>query len=90
MLISIKRVSSKSLYLIQTDLTISKTGSGDLRTQTPDGTNIKKTGDIVTLDYTDEKWLEQKFGTRTESKTPFIVGFWVGALSTCSRIRFLG
>ena len=52
-----------------------------MRTKSPDGTNIKKTGDIVTLDYTDEKWLEQKFGTRTESVTPFIVGFWVGALA---------
>ena len=81
MLISIKKRSHPSHYTTQTDLTISKTGSGDLRTQTPDGTNIRKTGDIVTLDYTDEKWLEQKFGTRTESVTPFIVGFWVGALS---------
>ena len=70
-----------SHYTTQTDLTISKTGSGDLRTQVPDGTNIRKTGDIVTLDYTDEKWLEQKFGTRTESVTPFIVGFWVGAIA---------
>jgi hypothetical protein len=70
-----------SHYTTQTDLSISKTESGDLRTQSPDGTNIKKTGDIVTLDYTDEKWLEQKFGTRTESVTPFIIGFWVGALT---------
>ena len=70
-----------SHYTTQTDLSISKTESGDLRTQSPDGTNIKKTGDIVTLDYTDVEWLEQKFGTRTESVTPFIIGFWVGALA---------
>ena len=70
-----------SHYTTQTDLTISKTGSGDLRTQAPDGTNIKKTGDIITLDYTDEPFIEQKFGTRTESVTPFIIGFWVGALA---------
>ena len=76
-----KKESHPSHYTTQTDLSISKTESGDLRTQTPDGTNIKKTGDIVTLDYTDEKWLEQKFGTRTESVTPFIIGFWVGAIA---------
>ena len=67
-------------YTTQTDLTQSLTGSGDLRFTDPDGTNIRKTKDIVTLDYTDVEWLKQTFGTRTESVTPFIVGFWVGAL----------
>ena len=67
-------------YTTQTDLTQSLTGSGDLRFTNPDGTNIRKTNDIVTLDYTDEVWLRQQFCTRSESVTPFIVGFWVGAL----------
>ena len=67
-------------YTTQTDLTQSLTGSGDLRFTDPDGTNIRKTKDIVTLDYTDIEWLKQSFATRTESVTPFIVGFWVGAL----------
>tara|TARA_Y100000592_G_scaffold23880_1_gene37221 strand:+ start:18171 stop:25631 length:7461 start_codon:yes stop_codon:yes gene_type:complete len=67
-------------YTTQTDLTQSLTGSGDLRFTNPDGTNIRKTNDIVTLDYTDEVWLSQQFCTRSESVTPFIVGFWVGAL----------
>jgi hypothetical protein len=67
-------------YTTLTDLTQSQTGSGDLRFTSPDGTNIRKTNDIVTLDYTDVEWLKQSFGTRTESVTPFIVGFWVGAL----------
>ena len=67
-------------YTTQTDLTQSLTGSGDLKFTNPDGTNIKKTNDIVTLDYTDVEWLKQSFGTRTESVTPFIVGFWLGAL----------
>jgi len=67
-------------YTTQTDLTQSLTGSGDLRFISPDGTNIKKTNDIVTLDYTDVEWLSQPFGTRSESVTPFIIGFWVGAL----------
>ena len=67
-------------YTTQTDLTQSLTGSGDLRFTDPDGTNIRKTNDIVTLDYEDVEWLKQQFGTRSESVTPFIVGFWVGAL----------
>ena len=67
-------------YTTQIDFTQSLTGSGDLRFTSPDGTNIRKTGDIVTLDYTDAEWLKQTFGTRTESVTPFIIGFWVGAL----------
>ena len=67
-------------YTTQTDLSQSLTGSGDLRFTDPDGTNIRKTNDIVTLDYTDVEWLTQPFGTRTESVTPFIIGFWVGAL----------
>ena len=44
------------------------------------GIEFVKAGDIVTLDYTDAEWLKQTFGTRTESVTPFIIGFWVGAL----------
>ena len=79
MLTLIKRARPKH-YTTQVDLTQSLTGSGDLRFTDPDGTNIRKTNDIVTLDYTDEVWLRQQFCTRSESVTPFIVGFWVGAL----------
>ena len=74
------KVARPKHYTTQVDFTQSLTGSGDLRFTEPDGTNIKKTGDIVTLDYTDAEWLKQTFGTRTESVTPFIIGFWVGAL----------
>ena len=42
----------------------------------PEGTNIKKSGDIVTLDYTEVEWLKQSFATRAESITPFLVSFW--------------
>ena len=67
-------------YTTQTDLTQSLTGAGDLKFADPDGTNIRKTNDIITLSYTDVEWLKQTFGTRTESVTPFIIGFWIGAL----------
>ena len=42
----------------------------------PEGTNIKKGRDVVTLDYTEVEWLSQQFATRTESVTPFLVSFW--------------
>jgi len=51
------------------------TGS-DLAFSVPEGTNIKRSGDIITLDYTEVEWLKQSFATRTESITPFLVSFW--------------
>ena len=41
-----------------------------------EGTNIKKSDDVVTLAYTETEWLSQQFATRTESVTPFLVSFW--------------
>ena len=41
-----------------------------------EGTNVRKTEDVVTLDYTETEWLSQQFATRTESVTPFLVSFW--------------
>jgi len=54
--------------------------TADLSTTAPEGTNITKTGDIVTLKYTEQEWLKQTFATRTESVTPFLVSFWNGSL----------
>ena len=45
-----------------------------------EGINIRKTGDIVTLDYAEVVWLSQVFATRSESVTPFLVSFWQGTL----------
>jgi hypothetical protein len=52
----------------------------DLAFTNVEGTNIKKTGDIITLDYVEVEWLTQQFATRSESVTPFIVSFWNGNL----------
>ncbi len=48
----------------------------DLGFTAPDGENIKRSSDIITLDYTEIEWLKQNFATRTESITPFLVSFW--------------
>jgi len=44
------------------------------------GVNVKKSDRVITLDYTDENWLEQPFATRVENVTPFLVQFWQGEI----------
>ena len=46
----------------------------------PEGTNIKLTGTALTLDYSEVEFINQPFGTRTESVTPFLLNFWKGAI----------
>ena len=45
------------------------------------GTNIKRTNQVVTLDYEEVEWLEQPFATRSESVTPFLVTFYQGSIA---------
>jgi hypothetical protein len=52
----------------------------DLQFSPLEGVNVRKTGDIVTLDYAEVEWLKQSFATRFESVTPFLVNFWKGTL----------
>jgi len=52
----------------------------DLAFEQPEGVNIRKSSDVVTLDYAEVEWLKQTFATRTESVTPFLVSFWQGSL----------
>jgi hypothetical protein len=54
--------------------------TADLAFSPIQGTNVAKTGDIITLDYEEVEWLRQAFATRSESVTPFIVSFWKGIL----------
>ena len=45
------------------------------------GTNIKRTNQVVTLDYDEVEWLNQPFATRSESVTPFLVTFYQGSIA---------
>jgi hypothetical protein len=54
--------------------------SADLAFTPPEGINVRRTGDIITLDYAEIEWQKQTFGTRSESVTPFILNFWRGSL----------
>ena len=47
---------------------------------TIEGINVRRTGDIVSLDYAEVEYVKQTFGTRSESVTPFMVSFWEGTV----------
>jgi len=52
----------------------------DIRFKSPEGINVRKIDDIITLDYTETEWLKQPFATRTESVVPFVLSFWQGTI----------
>ena len=66
--------------------TISGIGSGTNANSDPRfanvlGENITRTGQMITLDYSELSWLKQPFATRSESVTPFFVQFWNGTVT---------
>jgi len=44
------------------------------------GSNVKKTGDVISLNYSETEWLSQTFATRTEQISPYLVNFWEGTV----------
>jgi len=40
--------------------------------------NYQKTGDLITLPYTETNFIEQPFATKTENLNPFLIFDWVG------------
>ena len=40
--------------------------------------NYQKTGDLVTLPYTESTYIEQPFATKTENLNPFFIFDWIG------------
>jgi hypothetical protein len=45
-----------------------------------EGVNIRRSNDVVTLDYAEIEYIKQSFATRSESVTPFLISFWQGTL----------
>ena len=70
-----------SQYARNISFILNNTETEDLQFSAPEGTNIKKSGDIVTLDYTDVEYEKQSLCTRSESVTPFIFNFWRGTIT---------
>jgi hypothetical protein len=54
--------------------------ANDLNFATVEGTNVRKSNDVITLDYAEVEYIKQSFATRTESVTPFLISFWQGTL----------
>jgi hypothetical protein len=52
----------------------------DLQFAAIEGINVRKSKDIVTLDYAEVEWFKQTFATRSESVTPFLISFWQGTV----------
>jgi hypothetical protein len=42
------------------------------------GENIRRTGQVITLDYTDTSFLTQPYATRSENVTPYLVTNYIG------------
>ena len=42
--------------------------------------NVKKTGDLISLNYENVEYFDQPYATRTESVTPFLVKYWTGSI----------
>ena len=43
--------------------------------------NYQKTGDLVTLPYTETNYLQQPYATKTENLNPFLVFDWIGDIT---------
>jgi hypothetical protein len=43
--------------------------------------NVRKTGDLITLNYNEIQYFEQPYATKTESVTPFLVRYWQGSVT---------
>jgi hypothetical protein len=41
---------------------------------------VRKTGDLITLNYDEVLYFEQPYATKTESITPFLVSYWLGSI----------
>jgi hypothetical protein len=52
----------------------------DLSSAPVEGVNIKKSGDIITLNYEEVVWFSQVSATRAENVTPYLVNFWKGSV----------
>jgi hypothetical protein len=48
--------------------------------------NVRKTGELITLDYNETLYFNQPFATRTESVTPFLVSYWEGSITLSPQI----
>ena len=66
---------------LQTGPVVNVDENEDKRTSPIEGINVRKQSDIVSLEHSEEVYIEQSFATRTESVTPFLISFWQGTIT---------
>ena len=66
---------------LQTGPVINIDENEDKRTSPIEGINVRKQSDIISLEHSEEVYIEQSFATRTESVTPFLISFWQGTIT---------
>ena len=55
--------------------------NGDSRFAGLSGSNIRRSGQMITLDYSEIPWLTQPFATRVENVTPFLITYYQGSVA---------
>ena len=77
-----RKVLRPSHYSTAFNLQLTSTSTNnDSRFAGLSGTGIKRSGQMVTLDYTELPWLTQPFSTRVENVTPFLVTYYQGSIA---------
>ena len=66
---------------LQTGPVVNVDENEDKRTSPIEGINVRKQSDIISLEHSEEVYIEQSFATRTESVTPFLISFWQGTIT---------
>ena len=68
-------IGSQSLIGIGTtaDPTIDTSAVTDI-----DGQNVRKTGELITLDYTETELIKQVYASRVENVNPFLIVYYAG------------
>ena len=78
--VSNKRVD---LSLVSSDSAISKS---QINLQNTTSTNVVRTGDTISLNYTEVEYFKQPFASRVVSVNPFDIVTWVGVLQLAPKI----
>tara|TARA_B100001142_G_scaffold131600_1_gene133157 strand:+ start:21511 stop:29064 length:7554 start_codon:yes stop_codon:yes gene_type:complete len=55
--------------------------AADSRFEGLNGSGIRRSGSMITLDYTNVPWLTQPFSTRVENVTPFLITYYQGSVA---------
>jgi hypothetical protein len=82
-LISVSSDKRIDLSVYSSDSAISKS---EINLDDTSSTNVTKTGDTITLDYTQVEYFKQPFASRVVSVNPFDIVTWVGALQLNPKI----